>query len=75
MIQRNASVAAYATFWVLFVAAAMVPWFVTGPNGAITVNYLPWMVFGGMFVVMLVQALATLQQYGWTNKDKETNHE
>ena len=73
MIQRNAAVAAYATFWVLFVAAAMIPWFVTGPNGTITVNYLPWMVFGGMFVVMLVQALVTLQQYGRT--EKETNHE
>jgi membrane protein YdbS with pleckstrin-like domain len=70
MIQRNASIAAYTTFWVLFVAAAMVPWFVTGPNGTITVNYLPWMVFGGMFVVMLVQALVTLRQYGWRVKDE-----
>ena len=41
MIQRNAAVAAYATFWVLFVAAAMIPWFFTGPEGRITVNYLP----------------------------------
>ncbi len=73
MIQRNAAVAAYATFWVLFVAAAMIPWFVTGPNGTITVSYLPWMVLGGFFVVELVQAIATLEQYGWTNK--ETNHE
>jgi hypothetical protein len=40
---------------------------------AITVNYLPWMVLGGMFVVMLVQSIVILQQYGWT--DKETNHE
>jgi hypothetical protein len=73
MIHRNAVVAAYATFWLLFVAAAMVPWFITGPDGTITVNYLPWMVFGGMFVVMLVQAIVTLQQYGWTSR--ETNYE
>ena len=73
MIHRKATIAAYATFWLLFVAAAMVPWFITGPDGLITVNYLPWMVFGGMFVVMLVQAIITLNQYGWTNK--ETNHE
>jgi hypothetical protein len=72
-IHRKATIAAYAAFWVLFVAAAMVPWFIVGPNGTITVNYLPWMVFGGWFVVMLVQAFVTLQQYGWT--DKETNHE
>ncbi len=73
MIQRTANLAAYGAFWVLFVAAAMIPWFVTGPNGTITVNYLPWMVFGGMFVVMLMQALVTLNQYGWTGQ--EANHE
>jgi hypothetical protein len=73
MIHRKATIAAYATFWVLFVAGAMVPWFLIGPDGMIAVNYLPWMVFGGMFVVMLVQALVTLQQYGGTNQ--ETNHE
>ncbi len=73
MIHRKATIAAYATFWVLFVAAAMVPWFITGPNGTIPISYLPWMVFGGMFVVMLVQAIITLAQYGWTNK--ETDHE
>jgi hypothetical protein len=73
MIQRTANIAAYGVFWVLFVAAAMIPWFITGPNGTITVNYLPWMVFGGMFIVMLVQALVTLHQYGWT--DKETGDE
>jgi hypothetical protein len=73
MIHRKAAIAAYAIFWVLFVAAAMVPWFITGPDGRITVNYLPWMVFGGMFVVMFVQAIVTLNQYGWTNK--ETNCE
>ncbi len=73
MIQRTANLAAYGAFWVLFVIAAMIPWFITGPSGTITVNYLPWMVFGGMFVVMLVQALVILQQYGWTGQ--EASHE
>jgi membrane protein YdbS with pleckstrin-like domain len=73
MIQRNAGLAAYATFWVLFVAATMIPWFVKGPGGTITVNYLPWMVLGGFCAVMLVQALVTLQQYGWTGQ--EASHE
>ena len=70
-IQRKAVIAAYATFWLLFVAAAMIPWFIIGPNGTITVNYLPWMVFGGMFVVVLMQSIATLTQYGWKGKDNE----
>jgi hypothetical protein len=64
-IQRKAVGFAYAIFWVLFVAAAMIPWFIIGPNGNITVNYLPWMVFGGMCVVMLLQSIVTLNEYGW----------
>ena len=70
MIHRNAIVAAYAIFWVVFVAAAMIPWFVKGPDGTIPVNYLPWMVFGGMFLVELVQAVVTLTQYGRGGKDE-----
>jgi hypothetical protein len=71
MIHRKATIAAYATFWLLFVAAAMVPWFITGPNGMITINYLPWMVFGGMFVVMFVQAIVLLSQYGRGGEDEQ----
>jgi hypothetical protein len=69
-IQRKSVSTAYALFWVLFVAAAMIPWFVIGPNGTITTNYLPWMVFGGMFFVMLVQSIVTLNEYGWRNKNE-----
>lgn len=70
-ITRNAMLAAYSAFWVLFVAAAMVPWFIIGPGGSITVNYLPWMVFGGMFVVMLIQSIVYLEEYGWRDKKNE----
>ena len=73
VIHHKAVVAAYATFWGVFVVAAMIPWFVTGPNGTVPATYLPWMVFGGMFIVELVQAIVTLTHYGWTNK--ETGHE
>ena len=64
-IQRKAVIVAYSVFWLLFVAAAMIPWFIIGPNGTITTNYLPWMVFGGMCVVMLLQSIVTLSEYGW----------
>ena len=67
-IQRKAVGLSYAIFWVLFVAAAMIPWFIIGPNGTITTNYLPWMVFGGMCVVMLLQSIVTLNEYGWKTK-------
>lgn len=73
MIQHKASLTAYSVFWGLFVAATMVPWFIAGPEGRISVNYLPGLVFGGMIVVLLVRAIVTLNQYGWTNR--ETTHE
>jgi hypothetical protein len=67
-ILRKAAVVAYSVFWVLFVAAAMIPWFILGYDGAITTNYLPWMVLGGMCVVSLVQSIVTLNEYGWRTK-------
>jgi hypothetical protein len=70
-IQRKAVGFSYAIFWVLFVAGAMVPWSIIGPNGTITVNYLPWMVFGGMCVVMLLQSIVTLKEYGWRDKGEQ----
>jgi hypothetical protein len=70
-INRKAAVVAYSVFWVLFVAAAMVPWFIIGPNGMITVNYLPWMVFGGMCTFMLLQSIVILMEYGWRDKGNE----
>jgi len=71
LIKRRAMLGAYSIFWPLFVLAAMAPFFVVGPNGTIPVVYLPWMVLGGMFVVMLVQAIVTLEEYGWKGKDNE----
>jgi hypothetical protein len=70
-IHRKAVGLSYAIFWVLFVAAAMIPWSIIGPNGSIAVNYLPWMVFGGMCVVMLLQSIVTLNEYGWKGKENE----
>ncbi|MHC4889854.1 MAG: hypothetical protein ACYTEO_10390 [Planctomycetota bacterium] len=72
LIKRKAVLAAYGAFWPIFVLAAMIPWFIIGPQGTITVNYLPCMVFGAMFVVMLVQSIVTLVQYGWGGKGEKS---
>jgi len=71
LIQRRASLGAYTIFWALFVLAAMIPFFVLGPDGAVSVKYLAAMVFGGMVTVGLVQYFVTLEEYGWRNKDGE----
>jgi len=72
MIQRNASLAAYSIFWVLFVLAAMIPFFVLGPKGTVSVKYLAAMVFGGMIIVALVQSVITLEAYGWSEKGEKS---
>ncbi len=71
-IHKKASLAAYSIFWLLFVLAAMIPFFILGPKGTISVRYLPAMVFGGMIIVMLVQSIVTLEEYGWRNKGEKS---
>ena len=72
LIHKKASLAAYSIFWFLFVLASMIPFFVLGPNGMISVKYLPAMVFGGMITVILVQSIVTLEEYGWRNKGEKS---
>lgn len=72
LIKNKAMLAAYWGFWPIFVIAAMVPFFIYGPDGMVSVLYLCWMVFGGMFIVMLVQSIVTLEEYGWGNKGEKS---
>ena len=70
LIKQKAMVAAYWSFWPLFVLAAMAPSFVYGPDGVVSVLYLCWMVFGGMYWVFLIYSIAILTQYGWRNENE-----
>ena len=63
-------VAAYWSFWPLFVLAAMVPLFIYGLDGMVSVIYLCWMVFGGMYWVLLIYSVAILNEYGWRNNNE-----
>ena len=72
MIKRKASLRAYSIFWFLFVLAAMIPFFVLGPNGTISVRVLPAMVIIGMVVVMLVQSIVILEEYGRRDKGEKS---
>jgi hypothetical protein len=71
LIKNKAMLATSLVFWPVFVIAAMVPFFTYGPEGVVSVKYLCSMVFGGMFLVILVQSLVTLQAYGWRHKENE----
>lgn len=71
MIKQKAMVAAYWSFWPLFVLAAMAPFCIYGPDGVVPVLYLCWMVFGGMYWVFLIYSIAILNEYGWKNEEKD----
>ncbi|MBW8000754.1 MAG: hypothetical protein FVQ80_01865 [Planctomycetes bacterium] len=73
LIKQKAMVAAYWSFWPLFVLAAMAPFFVYGPDGMVSVNYLCGMVFGGMYWVFLIYSIAILNEYGWKSKGGTEN--
>ncbi len=72
MIKKKASLGAYTIFWALFVLAAMIPFFILGPNGKISVKYLPAMVFGGIVTVMLFESMITLEEYGRKSKGEKS---
>jgi hypothetical protein len=69
LIKQKAMLAAYWSFWPLFVLAAMAPLFVYGPDAVVSVHYLCWMVFGGMYWVFLIYSIVILNEYGWGWKD------
>lgn len=68
VIKQKAMVAAYWSFWPLFVLAAMAPLYIYGPDGKVSVLYLSWMVFGGVYWVFLMYSIEILNEYGWRNK-------
>ena len=70
MIKQRAMIAAYWTFWPLFVLAAMAPMFIYGPKGVVSVRYLCYMVFGGMFWVFLMYSITILNEYGWRERNE-----
>jgi len=70
IIKHRAMVAAYWSFWPVFVLAAMLPFFLYGHDGVVSVRYLFWMVVGGMYWVFLIYSLTILNEYGWRNKNE-----
>jgi len=70
IIKQKAMFKAYWTFWPLFVLGAMIPFFLLGPDGTVSVKYLCAMVFGGIFFVMLIESIVYLEEYGWRDKNE-----
>ena len=71
LIHKRAVMAAYVVLWLYFVAACVIPWWIVGPQGFISVNVLPMILVGGLAIFLFVQSLATLIQYGRSGDDNE----
>ncbi len=70
-VRKNAVLVAFVSLWVLLFAASIIPSFVAGDAGSIPVCLLPIINFGVFLIVMLVQSIVTLEEYGWTNKGEK----
>ncbi len=72
LINYRAVLAAYSVFWLIFTAACMIPWWIIGPSGSISVNVLPIMLFGIGMTLMLVHSVVILIQYGRRDKGEKS---
>jgi hypothetical protein len=68
LIQKRAAVAGFATAYLVFGAACMIPFFVLGANAKVAVTWLPTIYMGAGFSHFFVYSLMILSQYGWTGK-------
>ncbi len=71
LILRKSTAVAYSVFWVAWIAASMTIWAVLRRRGTVRVDILPIMVLIGGLVVVTVQSVAILVQYGRRGKDGE----
>jgi hypothetical protein len=68
LFQRRAAMAGFATAYLVFGAACMIPFFVLGPNATVAVTWLPMIYMGAGISHYFVYSLTILGQYGWTNR-------
>ena len=73
LIDRKATLGAFAVSYVYFVGVCMTIWFVVGSGGVIRVFVLPIIVVGGFITSQIVRSVAILVQYGRGKGDGTIN--
>lgn len=71
LFHRRAAIAGFATAYLLFGAACMIPFFVLGPKAMVSVRWLPTIYMGAGLSHYFVYSLTILSQYGWKASDVE----
>jgi len=72
LIHKKSVLAGYVVLWLYFVAACVIAWCVVGPNGSISVNVMPLTLLGGLVIFAFVQGLASVIQYGRSEKGEQS---
>ena len=65
LINKRAALAGFITSYLVMGLACMTPFFVLGPQGTISVVWLPQIFMAGMISAFFVHSVAILEQYGW----------
>jgi hypothetical protein len=68
LFQKRAAMAGFATAYLVFGGACMIPFFVLGPSAKVTVAWLPAIYMAAGFSHFFVYSLTILSQYGWTSQ-------
>ena len=68
LFQRRAAIAGFATAYLVFGAACMIPFFVLGPSAKVSIAWLPTIFMGAGLSHYFVYSLAILIQYGRTGR-------
>jgi hypothetical protein len=71
LFQRRAAIAGFATAYMVFGAACMIPFFVLGPDFMISVKWLPMIFMGAGISHYFMYAVTILSQYGRTDKGEQ----
>lgn len=70
LFQRRAAIAGFATAYLVFGAACMIPFSVLGPKAMIRVTWLPMIFMGAGLCHYFMYSVAILAQYGRGGKDE-----
>lgn len=71
LFHRRAAIAGFATAYLVFGAACMIPFFVLGPKAMVPVHWLPTIFMGAGLSHFFVHSVTLLSQYGWTSKERD----
>ncbi|UCC22666.1 MAG: hypothetical protein JSW23_00935 [Planctomycetota bacterium] len=72
LIKRRAALAAFGTSHLFVGLVCMLPFFILGPEGSISVSWLPEIFIGAALVVFFVHSVAVLIQYWWGGKGEKS---